>query len=489
MAIEDTAISRNARAIDRSVMPAVAVYDQEGEIRWRQMDKLVVVGAALLALYGLTKLQGWYFGWLGAVVVTYFLMKKGKNPLPGMFALMALHAYISYPITAYAFFDGKFFHLGYEKVLQPLAQMVPVQWLALAGTMGFYFGAWGLVQILYARMPRMRRVDYELPSMELLVKLWAVGAFIGWLGHFVPLSLRQVTHIFAHLELLAVGTILWIAWTRNDGRALFIGFAGLGFYFIRSATSGLFGGPMVYFALVCVLYLRAKGRPPYLLLLFFVFFILIIEPMKSSYRDPTFHMGELKPVRLVAAVIETGSRLLGPEATDVIATGLNDFGRRIDVSNVLRAVREHMLTHRDYEHGRTIWDALVTSFVPRFLWPGKPRTGGRSTLAVRYAEMQSVPGTSFGVGAISEFYINWGTAGVLLGMPLLGMFTAACVCWVLKSTNNALSLMAGLLVFSIAIRPETNVSDIVGAMLRFLFLWIVLYFALLRKQPQPVQGF
>jgi hypothetical protein len=58
--------------------------------------------------------------------------------------------------------------------------------------------------------------------------------------------------------------------------------------------------------------------------------------------------------------------------------------------------------------------------VPRVMWPNKPVTGGSGDLVSTYTGLTFAEGTSVGVGQVMEFYINFGTMGVLIGFLIMG---------------------------------------------------------------------
>lgn len=76
-------------------------------------------------------------------------------------------------------------------------------------------------------------------------------------------------------------------------------------------------------------------------------------------------------------------------------------------------------TNTPHTHGSTIAIAAV-AWVPRILWPGKPKTGGSGTLVSRYTGMKFAEGTSVGVGQVMEYYINFGYWGVFIGFLFFG---------------------------------------------------------------------
>jgi hypothetical protein len=83
---------------------------------------------------------------------------------------------------------------------------------------------------------------------------------------------------------------------------------------------------------------------------------------------------------------------------------------------------------RDYARGETVWQAL-TSLVPRALWPGKPVYAGSPGVVSRYTGLSFAAGTSVGIGQVMEFYINFGTLGVLFGFLILGTLVGMFDAW------------------------------------------------------------
>jgi hypothetical protein len=70
-------------------------------------------------------------------------------------------------------------------------------------------------------------------------------------------------------------------------------------------------------------------------------------------------------------------------------------------------------------YGRSIWEALQ-ALVPRAIWPDKPVLAGSPEIVSEMTGLELSPTTSFGVGNVMEFQINFGLEGVVGGFLLLG---------------------------------------------------------------------
>jgi len=85
-----------------------------------------------------------------------------------------------------------------------------------------------------------------------------------------------------------------------------------------------------------------------------------------------------------------------------------------------RVVRTIELGQEEFAYGGTVYDGLL-ALVPRILWPEKPVTAGSWGVVSRYARVYVDPSTSVGIGHVMEFYINFGTPGVIVGFLILGI--------------------------------------------------------------------
>ena len=83
-----------------------------------------------------------------------------------------------------------------------------------------------------------------------------------------------------------------------------------------------------------------------------------------------------------------------------------------------RAVRTIELGQEEYAYGGTIYEGLL-ALIPRILWPEKHVWAGSWGIVSKYARMSFDPSTSVGVGQVMEFYINFGTIGVIAGFLVL----------------------------------------------------------------------
>lgn len=73
----------------------------------------------------------------------------------------------------------------------------------------------------------------------------------------------------------------------------------------------------------------------------------------------------------------------------------------------------------DYLYGRSFLEGLI-SLVPRAIWPDKPVYGGSPEIVRKMTGLQLAKNTSWGVGNVMEFYINFGIPSLIFGFLMLG---------------------------------------------------------------------
>jgi len=140
----------------------------------------------------------------------------------------------------------------------------------------------------------------------------------------------------------------------------------------------------------------------------------------------------------------------------------------------------------DYVYGRTIWEGFL-SVIPRALWPDKPIVAGSGRIVADMTGLDLSRETSFGVGNVMEFHINFGIAGIVVGFVLFG--------WILgrldrlAATSDTTGDLGSTLIYFLPavaiIQPNGSMVEMVGGATA---AWIAAYgwrWAW-RRWPKPV---
>ncbi|MEO1322694.1 MAG: hypothetical protein AAFV59_06775 [Pseudomonadota bacterium] len=138
---------------------------------------------------------------------------------------------------------------------------------------------------------------------------------------------------------------------------------------------------------------------------------------RSNLRAVTWGGGNLSDRFAELMSMVTNISILSPvdfESLDLLNARFNQ------AIYVGKAVEFHAVHEGLKLHGESLWMSLF-AWVPRFLWPDKPRLGGADLIS-EHTGLEFAEGISFGAGVIFEFFINFGYIGVFFGMLLVGMF-------------------------------------------------------------------
>jgi hypothetical protein len=93
---------------------------------------------------------------------------------------------------------------------------------------------------------------------------------------------------------------------------------------------------------------------------------------------------------------------------------------RLNQNDLVGRAISNLNNSDEFARGQTLWQAVL-ALVPRIIWPGKPVRAGSGDIVSQYTGLTFGEGTSVGVGQVMEFYINFGTSGVVGGFLVIGI--------------------------------------------------------------------
>lgn len=278
---------------------------------------------------------------------------------------------------------------------------------------------------------------YRLPSVPLVThepheRLPVAYIVVGLTAYFVLVPLFRgaptVTALVAAAwNLVVVGLCLgaWRAW-RSGGRLGAWVMVALALPFVTIVVQGFLGYGALMFLTVFA-FLASFVRPRRKLVvwsvaLFYGGLSLYVTYMGDRARIREVVWGGASLRERVAQVASTVAHMEWFDPYD--PAHLARIDGRLNQNYLVGAAVEYLGARREWHaRGETVWESLV-ALVPRAVWPEKPVTAGSPGLVTRYTGIPFAPGTSVGIGQVMEFYVNFGTAGVILGFLALGAVVA-----------------------------------------------------------------
>jgi len=257
---------------------------------------------------------------------------------------------------------------------------------------------------------------------------WRILA-IGVGSYFVLLPISSlvpsVTSIVAALAttlILGLWLVLYGAVLDGNWRRLLLAIGLLPVLPLATLINGGFIGYGVYWILsiVAFLFVIVKDRTWFYLAAVPVAFLglsLFVSYMgqRNGIRDVVWYeqaslVDRLDRISRIVTQFEV-LNLDDPDQIEAINDRLNQ--------NLLVgiATERHEAGVSDLAYGATVpWWVLI----PRVIWPNKPVVGGSGNVVSDFTGIHFEAGTSVGIGQVLEFYINFGSLGVVFGFLAYG---------------------------------------------------------------------
>jgi hypothetical protein len=258
-------------------------------------------------------------------------------------------------------------------------------------------------------------------------KLLFVAGALGWVADPTPLNgLPSVTSVIsAAKQLLIAGICLkcWLAWHERDRKRLFKWLcAGLAFPVYSVLVTGFLGFGIT-FLMTILIFVGAFFRPriplvvggSIALLVGIGFFASYLEH-RETLRDAVWGNKSLD-ARIEA--VQTMVTSMGP-FDPYNQTHLQALDTRLNQNVLVGAAIAYVPAAKEFAAGKTIYFAVI-ALIPRAIWPDKPVTAGSMGMVSDYTGIRFAEGISVGMGQVLEFYVNFGTIGVVVGFFLFGM--------------------------------------------------------------------
>ena len=214
-------------------------------------------------------------------------------------------------------------------------------------------------------------------------------------------------------------------------------------------------------------YLCAKS---YWRIIMAVFIILLaIMPLMNFYRNA---QNSLRPYPNIANnQIEVKYSAIGQFVADSSLS-------RIDQSRILTAVFQKT---ENFLYGKSLLNFFISLGPPRFLWKDKPVIAGGNEFGRQYGILATDDfKNSVGPTVIGDWYMNFGLAGIILGMFLMGIIFKTIYLYFVKEANYSLSgvVIYSILWIQIIKGTEDFIAPVWAGMVKLFVILLIIHFFL-----------
>lgn len=368
-------------------------------------------------------------------------------------------------------------------VLEPQLYARPIR-LALYGWAMLLVGYWLVPPARRSRHARdpdlsLRRVRRLVPAAFVVL---VGGSILGIASHTIgmPGSLRGLLVFFFSLSLLALAMLSMLAARRQLSRAARAGFVlcVASMVFVQAGSSATASMFMTLIAVSLGIWIAlGTVRPRWVCiglsaaLLFVTMRGVVLDHRRALAKDQAMSGAE-RSLLLVALI---GERVSQEGPVSSIVSGWEAVSARAALLDLFTDVARQTPDPVPYWGGAT-YASLVGAFVPRFLWPDKPKKTLGFDFGHRYGYLaRDDYSTTINLPFLIEFYANFGEMGVVVGMLLVGALYKLLERLMNRPNQDVLISIAGLGVLLPLINIESDFSLIFGGVfLNGAALWLLL---------------
>jgi hypothetical protein len=272
-------------------------------------------------------------------------------------------------------------------------------------------------------------------------------------------------------------------------KLLILGYALIAF--VVGVASGWLGS-FVGLGVIClIVYTSERRKLPLAAALIVLPIILFFQPGKSAFRERywrgnaeggyservVFWVGSSWNLWANAITDQTGERakLLGDNAL-----------ARVSLLQQTANVIEMTPSRVPYQYGG-LYAYIGVTFIPRFLWPGKPSVSDANEwYQVSYgltlpSELSRV---SIAVGTLAESYINFGWLGPVLIMLPLGVFLGSFRRLFLHAESGLLFSSVGAVLVPTLLSVESQMAEYVAGLAQQIFVVLLILVPTLKYRAQ-----
>jgi hypothetical protein len=190
--------------------------------------------------------------------------------------------------------------------------------------------------------------------------------------------------------------------------------------------------------------------------------LAIIYPIAKAYREymDAHSFGTVQMIMhpylafgLISSIATTS------DPVEYVEQGMMTTATRLDGLGILSVVVRDAGVRVPFQNGRTLAYIPIT-YVPRLLWPGKPRFETGQWVTDNFGSGPQIK-SSTGATWIGELFFNFGWIGVLFGMPLAGVWIRFIHEYFLRIDATIPALLAG--VVSTLVLVHGMEADLVGS--------------------------
>jgi len=422
--------------------------------------------------------------WCAAFSILYYLYNDQRPPMPFIPAIN-LYYVIAYAMPIFAASKVQQEHFSIEDT-SIYSLLLVFLGLAVMNSC-FYISK----RFLWSSISPIR-LEGPYPVALLRKVLWVLlGAHFAFIFVGVLRNIPTLSTAFHQLGYVVFGMfyLLWVRKKLSLPQTLIILCVALPLeLFTRLASGAVFEIAIFSFFIMVIIWYETKRIPKLFLIIMFGM-VFLFNAVKFDYREMVWGRGYVgnpltKAKIFIDVLVDSFSGVSEPVTVDRVTVALVS---RVSYIQIFSRVIDDTPDIVPYWNGET-YSSLFTKFIPRFIWPDKPQETIGNRFGKRYGFVRSDDYvTSFNLPWIIEMYVNFGTAGVLIGMLLLGAFLAFLEQKFNSLKMGPLAFVIGASLLCQLIYQESSFAVMTGNLLT-MSIFLVLCFRFILKKSLDSQN-
>jgi len=295
-------------------------------------------------------------------------------------------------------------------------------------------------------------------------------------------ALPSLGQLSAPLGYISAGLLFALALDNAlSKRQLIFFLLVIAFNLVNRTLTGSLAQTVSFVVFFGIIFWSKKRIIPWYLIIITFLFIVIFNPVKSKYREYTWgnpretelsYIDKINLFHKATLDYYSGENLFSAASADTSTVN------RLAHISIFAYVVDLTPSAVPYWMGDS-YQTLWSSFIPRVLWPGKPKATVGQEFGHRYYLLgPEDESTSFNLPWLVEFYANFGTAGVVGGMFVVGLLFRFLVQKFSVPSTRRIEYIFGISIIFGLWYAESNLALMVGGVLltylAFVFLLRVL---------------
>jgi hypothetical protein len=304
-----------------------------------------------------------------------------------------------------------------------------------------------------------------------------VGLALAYLQTVVPIAIawQQVVLFLSQFSLLAICMlfILQLQGKLPFMQKLFLWGVLVPLQLILDLSTGAVYQVMKDIVPMTMIYWSLERKIPWRAILIGLCLLILLRGNQSEFRkitrSPSYDgISVFERSKLYAEIVVDSSGSGG--VLEAYRTTRGRLSQLITFADVVKQTPESV----PYWNGES-YSTLVTSVIPRVLWPDKPTKTLGQTFGHRYGRLH--PGdleTSENFPQLVEMYANFGSFGVLIGMFITGVIYRSLYYMINHNQAGEAGLLIAVIIFTGLLSIESDSSLVFGALLQYIILLTIL---------------